>query len=382
MKKQLFYAVVWIVLYISGAESSIFCFGIVEKNKIYLKMEEIEVKKMRVTIKDVAKKAGVSISTVSRVINNSKPVSNEMRQRVLKVIEETGYVPNPVARSLVMKKSQFIGVVVPDISNSFIGEILNGIEEIGKIYGYDILLCNTYGNMEQELRYIQLLGAKQVEGIVFMTWKLQDDLVEYLTNIDIPIVLINRNTSKMTIPSVSIDNFQAAYEMTCYLIRKGHRKIALIQNSLDQNTFGLDQYKGYQKALEEHGIALDRKLIRYGNFKLENSYKIMKDFIQEKIPVTAVFATSDMMAIGAINCLLDHGYRVPEDVSVVGFHDIKLASIYRPNLTTIHQPLYDIGAVAIRMIIKKINQEEIDDDIVILPHKLIERASSGEAPKK
>ena len=168
--------------------------------------------------------------------------------------------------------------------------------------------------MEQELRYIQLLGAKQVEGIVFMTWKLQDDLVEYLTNIDIPIVLINRNTSKMTIPSVSIDNFQAAYEMTCYLIRKGHRKIALIQNSLDQNTFGLDQYKGYQKALEEHGIALDRKLIRYGNFKLENSYKIMKDFIQEKIPVTAVFATSDMMAIGAINCLWI-GYRVPEDVS-------------------------------------------------------------------
>ncbi len=337
--------------------------------------------KMRVTIKDVAKKANVSISTVSRVINNSKPVSSEIKQRVLKVIEETGYVPNPVARSLVMKKSQFIGVVVPVISDSFIGEILNGIEEIGKIYGYDILLCNTYGDLEQELRYLNLLKAKQVEGIVFMTWKLQDKLVKYLSNIEIPIVLINRNTSKMIIPSVSIDNFKAAYEMTCYLAEKGHKKIALIQNSLDQNTFSLDQYKGYQKALSKYGIELDKKLIRYGNFRLENINKIIKNFIEENILPTAIFATSDIMAIGAINYLLDHGYRVPEDISVVGFHDIKLASIYRPNLTTIHQPLYDIGAVAIRMVIKKINREEIDSSIVILPHKLIERSSSAEAFK-
>ncbi|QXM05780.1 LacI family DNA-binding transcriptional regulator [Crassaminicella indica] len=331
---------------------------------------------MSITIKDVAKKAGVSISTVSRVINGSKPVSNEIRQKVLKVIEETGYMPNPVARSLVMKKSQLIGVVVPDLSNVFIGEILNGIEEIGKMYDYDILLCNTYGQLEQELRYLNLLKAKQVEGIIFMTWNLQEKLVEYLEKIEVPVALINRNTSKLHTPSVSIDNFKAAYEMTEFLIKNGHKRIALIRSSMDQNAFGLDQYNGYKKALDDHGLEIHEELIRYGNWKMENSYQIVKDFIDENILPTAIFAASDEMAIGAINCLLDNGYKVPEDVSVVGFNDIKLASIYRPKLTTIHQPIYDIGAVAMRMIIKKINGEEVDSNVVTLPHELIVRESS------
>lgn len=332
---------------------------------------------MSVTIKDVAKKAGVSISTVSRVINNSKPVSNEIRQKVQAVIEETGYVPNPVARSLVMKKSQLIGVVIPDVSNFFISEILGGIEEIGKMYGYDILLCNTYGDIDQEIRYLSLLKAKQVEGIVFMTWKLQDRLVDYLSSIELPIVLINRNTSNLDLPSVSIDNFSASYKMVKYLIESGHRKIALIRNNLDQDTFGLDQYKGYKKALDDFGIKFDEGLVKYGNYRLQESYEIVEDLINKNQLPTAIFATSDLMAIGAINCLLDKGYRVPEDVSVVGYNDVKLASIYRPNLTTIHQPIYDIGAVAIRMIIKKINREKIDNHIVILPHELIIRNSSA-----
>ena len=331
---------------------------------------------MNVTIKDVAKKAGVSISTVSRVINNSKPVSSEIRQKVLQIIEETGYTPNPVARSLVMKKSQLIGVIVPDISNFFISEILNGIEEIGKMYGYDILLCNTYGDLDQELRYLKLLRAKQVEGIVLMTWRLNDKLTQYLSEQDIPLVLINRNTSQLDIPSVSIDNYQGAYDMTRYLIDGGHRSIAFIRNNLDSDAFGLDQYKGYKQAMEEYGIAIDERLIQYGNFKLEKAYDIVKGFIEEKILPSAIFATSDVMAIGAINCLLDHGYKVPEDVSVVGFNDIKLASIYRPNLTTIRQPIYDIGAVAMRMIIKLINGQEIHDKVVILPHELVVRDSS------
>ena len=173
---------------------------------------------MAVTIKDVARKAGVSISTVSRVINNSKPVSNEIKQNVLRIIEETNYYPNPVARSLVMKKSQLIGVIVPDISNFVIGEILSGIEEIGKMYGYDILLCNTYGDLDQEIRYLSLLKAKQVEGILLMTWKMEDKLVDYISQIERPIVLINRNANDLPIPSVSIDNYMAAYEMVKYLV--------------------------------------------------------------------------------------------------------------------------------------------------------------------
>lgn len=330
---------------------------------------------MAVTIKDVAKKANVSISTVSRVINDSKPVSDEIRQRVLKVIKELGYTPNPVARSLVMKKSQLIGVIVPDISNFFIGEILNGVEEIGKMYDYDILLCNSYGELNQEIRYLNLLKSKQVEGIIFMTWNLKDEHKEFFEKINIPIVMINRNTSHLNIPSISIDHFSAAYEMTKYLIDKGHERIALIRTGVENDVFGIDQYKGYAKALNENNIEIDDRLIKNGDFKLEKAYKCVEEMIQNNILPTAIFATTDYMAIGAMNALVDNGYKIPDDVSVVGFNDIKLASIYRPKLTTIKQPIYDIGAVAIRVIIKKIKGEEIDENLFFLPHELIERDS-------
>ncbi|WP_432408836.1 LacI family DNA-binding transcriptional regulator [Wukongibacter sp. M2B1] len=330
---------------------------------------------MTVTIKDVAKKANVSISTVSRVINDSKPVSDEIKQRVLRIIEETGYTPNPVARSLVMKRSQLIGIIVPDISNFFIGEVLNGIEEIGKMYDYDILLCNTYGELNQELRYLNLLKSKQVEGIIFMTWELREEHKEFFNKEDIPIVMINRDTSDFNITSVCIDHHQAAYEMTKYLIEKGHKKIALIRGWKENYVFGVDQYNGYAKALQEHGLEINKRLIKNCQYKLEVAYDAVQEMIDEDILPTAIFATTDSMAFGAINCLIDNEFKVPEDVSVVGFNDIKLASIYRPKLTTIRQPIYDIGAVAIRVIIKKIKGEKTDESIFTLPHELVERDS-------
>lgn len=330
---------------------------------------------MVVTIKDVAKKANVSISTVSRVINDSKPVSNEIKQRVLKVIEETGYTPNPVARSLVMKKSQLIGVIVPDISNFFIGEILNGVEEIGKMYDYDIILCNTYGELNQELRYLNLLKSKQVEGIIFMTRNIHQKHKEFFDMGDLPIVIINKNTSELNVPSICIDHYQASYDMTNYLINNGHKRIALIRSGVDNDVFGIDQLNGYAQALKENGIELDEGLVKNGMSKMEIAYECVQEIIKDKLNPTAIFATSDYMAIGAINSLFDNGFNVPEDVSVVGFNDIKLASMYRPKLTTIKQPIYDIGAVAIRLIIKKIKGEETNENINILPHELIERDS-------
>ncbi len=337
---------------------------------------------MKVTIKDVAERAGVSIATVSRVINNSDQVSALVREKVLEVIEELEFRPNPVARSLVMKKSHLIGVVVPDMSSYFFGEIMNGIEEITRTYQYDIIVCNTRGNHELERHYLDLFYAKQVEGIIFMSWKLENSVVEHITKIDIPVVMVNRNTSKLTIPSVSIDNYKAAYELTHYLLNKGHKKIALIRNSIDVDAFGLEQYKGYKQALTEHEIEVNKNYVRYGDFSIENSYQIVKSFIKEKDIPTAIFATSDVMAIGAINALKDSGYQVPEDVSVVAFNDIRLASIYRPKLTVIHQPLFNIGTVAVKMIIDRIKGEKSGDNIVILPHSLIERESCAECKKE
>jgi len=330
---------------------------------------------MAVTIKDVAKEANVSISTVSRVINDSKPVSDEIKQRVMEVIRRLGYTPNPIARNLVTKKTQLVGVIVPDIANFYMGEVLNAIEEIAKTYGYDIILCNSYGEIKQEIHYLKLLSSKQVEGIIFLTHELSEEHREFFSGSDMPVVMINRDASDMGIAAVTVNHFDASYEMTQHLINYGHKRIALIRNGSTKDVFGIEQLEGYAAALEEAGIEVDLSLVLEGHFSTELAYEATKNILSmEKLP-TAIFATTDAMAIGSINCLVDSGYKVPDDISVVSFYDTELARMYRPQLTTIHQPIYDIGAVAIRLIIKKIRKEELDKLIFTLPHTLVERDS-------
>lgn len=331
--------------------------------------------KRTVTIKDVAKQAGVSISTVSRVINNSKPVTDEVKQRVLEVIRRTGYIPNPLARSLVTKKSQLIGVIVPEVSDSFVNEMLDGIEEVAKMYDYEILLANTYSDKEQEMKSLNLLRAKQIEGIVMISNKIDNDHIEYINSLSIPATYISKTAREYDINSVDISNKNATYDMTKYLIDKGHKEIAFIMTSKDKTILQRERLSGYEKAIIENNLKLDEKLIRYAGIEYEDGYESMMELLDENIVPQAVFVTGDEAAIGAINALNDRGYSVPDDVSVAGFSDVKIARIYRPKLTTVHQPLYDIGAVAIRMVIKLINNESLDEKKVELPYRIIERES-------
>ena len=331
--------------------------------------------KRTVTIKDVAKQAGVSISTVSRVINNSKPVTDEVKQRVLEVIRRTGYIPNPLARSLVTKKSQLIGVIVPEVSDSFVNEMLDGIEEVAKMYDYEILLANTYSDKEQEMKSLNLLRAKQIEGIVMISNKIDNDHIEYINSLSIPATYISKTAREYDINSVDISNKNATYDMTKYLIDKGHKEIAFIMTSKDKTILERERLSGYEKAIIENNLKLDEKLIRYAGIEYEDGYESMMELLDENIVPQAVFVTGDEAAIGAINALNDRGYSVPDDVSVAGFSDVKIARIYRPKLTTVHQPLYDIGAVAIRMVIKLINNESLDEKKVELPYRIIERES-------
>ena len=331
--------------------------------------------KTNVTIKDVAKKAGVSISTVSRVINDSKPVTDEVKQKVLDVIKETGYVPNPLARSLVTKKSQLIGVIVPEVSDSFVSELLNGIEEVAKMYDYDILLANTYSDKEQELKSINLLRAKQVEGIVMMSWKVDEEHLNYIQNCRIPAVYVSKTARNYDVYSVSISNTDATYDMTKYLIDKGHRKISFIMTSEDDTVLEAERYLGFEKAMKDNNIDIDKSLVKNAGTTYKYGYDKMKEVLDEGNIPDAVFVTGDEAAIGALNAICDAGYRVPEDISVAGFNDAKIASMYRPKLTTVHQPLYDKGAVAIRMVIKMIDKEVLDNKKVELPYRIVERES-------
>ena len=334
------------------------------------------------TIKDVAKAAGVSIATVSRAITGKAQVKPEVRQRILDAIEALDYRPNISARNLVMGKNRTIGVLVSDLTNSFTGEILSGIEEMCQTFKYDVLVCSTGGDIKKEALYLEQFEGKQVAGLIMIPWKLHAETVEKINSMAIPIIMVNRNNSKLTVPTIAIDNYKASYQMTNYLISKGHKRIGFIRNSVDVDFFGLDQYRGYKQAMMDHLLDVDQRYIKYGDFSMENSYRIVKNFILDKDVPTAIFATSDIMAIGAINALRDNDYKVPEDVSVVGFNNVKMASLYRPRLTVIHQPLYSIGTVAVKMIANKRDYSfTAENRVVIMPHKLIERESCGPVNK-
>lgn len=331
--------------------------------------------KNNVTIKDVAKLAGVSISTVSRVINDSKPVTDEVKQRVLDVIKETGYVPNPLARSLVTKKSKLIGVIVPEVSDSFVNEILNGIEAVAKMYDYDILLVNTYSDKQQELDSINLLKNKQVEGIVMLSWILEEDHINCMKENRIPAVYISKTARDYDIYTVSTSNEKASYDMTKYLIDNGHKDIALIMTSIDETILEKERRSGYERALKDHNIEINENIIKYGNTDYEGGYNSMKELLDNNIIPSAAFVTGDEAAVGAINAIFDAGYNVPQDISVVGFNDTKLAKIYRPKLTTVFQPLFDMGAVSIRALIKLISGDTIEEKKIELPYQIMERES-------
>lgn len=331
---------------------------------------------MSITIKDVAKLAGVSISTVSRVINDSKPVSPDIRERVLKVIEETKYVPNPVARSLVLRKSNFIGVIVPDISNYKMGEMLNGIEEVGKIYGYDILLCNSYGEFKEEKRYIDLLLNKQVAGIIFVSWNLTAESIDLLKASNIPTIYVSKNAKDFDVPSVGIDHYAAGKDAAKYILDKKFKEVCLVEVKTKDVANDINIISGFSEEFKSRNKKFKKLEILYSKDKIEECYHFMNETISQskKLP-DIFFVTGDEAAVGVVNALLDNGIKIPEQVSVLSYDNSKIASIVRPKLTSISQPLYDIGAIAIGVLLKHINGEQEQVKLNVLPHSIVERES-------
>jgi LacI family transcriptional regulator len=330
---------------------------------------------MTVTIYDVAREAGVSMATVSRVVNNNTNVKPLTRKKVYEAIEMLGYRPNAVARGLASKKTTTVGVVIPDISNTFFSEVARGIEDIANMYHYNIILCNADKRKEKEIRVINTLLEKQVDGLLFMGGTVTDEHRDAFRTTNVPIVLCATSEPTNTYASVDINHEKAALDAVTLLLNHGHRQIGFISGSFEDTNNGLARFNGYKKALESAGMEIKDELVRIGNQRYESGIDATKYFLGLGERPSAIFSATDEMAIGAIHAIQDFGLRVPHDISVVGIDNIRMASMVRPQLTTVAQPMYDLGAVSMRLLTKLMNKEKVEDTRVILSHEVITRNS-------
>ncbi len=334
-----------------------------------------KVNKLKVTIKDIAREAGVSVTTVSRVINNKPDVSDKTKEKVLKIIDEFNYNPNSVARGLVMQKTHTIGLIIPDISNPFFPDIAKAIEDKAQKLGYSVILFNTDNHLEREKKGVDLFKSKQVDGLVVSLSLGNEDILKDLKKRNYPVVQIDRAVLNHLYPLISIDNKKSAYEIVQFLIKKGHKKIAHITGDLNTTT-ARDRLAGYKKALHDFDIEIDEELIIEGDYSKKAGLEGAEKLLKLKNPPTAVFAANDLTAAGVYNAVFAEGLNIPEDIAVAGHDDIDLASLLRPALTTMSQPKYSIGERAVTVLMKMINSDrELKIDDQILSTNLIIRES-------
>jgi len=329
----------------------------------------------KVTIIDVAAEAGVSFGTVSRVINNDAHVKKETRERVLQAVQELGFVANRQARSLAGGKSNSIGLLVPDLGTGYIGEIIRGIDAELSLKGLDLILYTTHRTASKEASYVANLAKGMVDGLLLVLPRSPADYIGTLTLRNFPFVLIDHQGTGRDCPAVGATNWQGAYNATEYLIKLGHKRIGFIAGSMDLSC-SEDRLNGYRSALRTHHIPDATELIYEGTFFQPDGYAGTCALLDIADPPTAIFASNDVMAFGAMDAIRSHGLRVPEDVSVVGFDDIPQAASVRPALTTVRQPLEQMGRVATQMLLDMLQSPEKEIERVELPTELMARGST------
>ncbi|MDY4609405.1 MAG: LacI family DNA-binding transcriptional regulator [Sphaerochaetaceae bacterium] len=329
---------------------------------------------MKPTVKDIAKLAGVSIATVSYVINNGpKPVSVEARGKVLDAIAKTGYQPNALARSLKTERTQTIGLLIPDIADPFFTGFITGVEQVAREWNYNVFLCNTGRNPSQELHYIDLLAQRHVDGLVMAGSMLDASALK--------LVAANHNAvilSPYSIPDAllyTLDDFDGGYQVGNYLVSKGHVAIRYIEGTWAHEI--PHRYAGLQAALKEHGLPTDELLgATMNEVSYEEGIRATVQTLHDFPKTTALSCYNDMVALGAVEACRRLGLRVPEDISVIGFDDIPEASRSRPSLTTVRSNSHEIGIAMTRSLIALLGNKEACSKVVPIPVELIVRESS------
>lgn len=327
-----------------------------------------------VTIIDVAQRAGVSYATVSRVINNEAYVKAATRQRVEQALVDLGYVANRQARSLRGGRTDMIGLLVRDFSSGYIGEIIRGIDlELSERH-YDLLLYTTHGRGRRESDYVATLTRGMVDGLLLVLPRTPEDYLAKLRQAHFPHVLIDHQGIDLTGPAVGATNWQGGYDATTYLLSLGHRQIGLITGELGLGC-AVERRAGYDAALRAHGLAVNPALIIAGDFTQSAGYSGAKALLALPSLPTAIFASNDMMAFGAMEAIRERGLRIPEDLSIIGFDDIPQAASVHPALTTVRQPLEAMGRVATQMLFTYLDNPSHPQERSALPTQLVIRHS-------
>lgn len=332
--------------------------------------------KQTVTIYTVAREAHVSMATVSRVVNGNPNVKPETRDRVQAVIKKLNYRPNAVARGLASKRTTTVGVVIPDITNDYFAELARGIDDIATMYKYNMILTNADADENSPAKVVENLFTKQVDGIIYMGHDIDDKLQAEIHNSQTPVVVAGSLTNDTDIPSVRIDYQKATQDAVSYLLNHGDKKVALVIGNRQTTINAHNRIPGYQAALKEAGVDFDDQLIFECNNSYGEGYSLAQTFIDQGIE--AAFVSDDSSAAGLLNGLTDAGPKVPDDIEIITGNDTKLATITRPMMTSITQPLYDVGAVAMRLLTKLMNDENQQEETqpVILQYGFEERQST------
>ncbi|NLO82360.1 MAG: LacI family transcriptional regulator [Clostridiales bacterium] len=327
-----------------------------------------------ITIKDVAKRAGVSASTVSRALSGKVPVDRETRDRVMEAVRALNYRPNVLAKGLKEGRTNTIGLIIPNICNPIFPAVARGVEDVARENGFTVVLCNTDEDMDMERSYVEKLQNRWVDGLIFATAREESEHILKLKQQAFPVVLVARHMGA-AVDAVVVDNYSSSVEAVDYLIKTGHKKICIVVGDRDLMLYR-ERFEGYRHALESAGLPLYHAMVLDVSGRDDNGYDAIKSMLERGIIPDAIFATSDPRAIGAIRAIKDCGLRVPDDISVIGFDDLDISLYIDPPLTTVSQPLYEMGREAARKLINLINGDKDEKpQITIMETRLVKRKS-------
>ncbi|ENM6579767.1 substrate-binding domain-containing protein [Vibrio alginolyticus] len=328
------------------------------------------------TMKDIAKLAGVSTSTVSHVINKTRFVSEEISERVNNAAKELNYyAPSALARSLKVNRTKTIGMLVTTSTNPFFGEVVKGVERSCYQKGYSLILCNTEGDNERMRQSINTLLQKRVDGLILMCSSLEGERIDVFERYpDIPVVVMDWGPMLFTSDKIQDNSLRGGYLAAKYLIDCGHTEIGCITGPLIKHQAQM-RYEGYKRAMNEAGLEFNANWIIESDFECEGGYQAFKKMAQRGALPSSIFVSNDMMAMGVINAANELGIKVPDDLSIIGYDDIHIAKFMSPSLTTIHQPKYRLGQAAVETLVRKLDEKSTEAQVVQLEPALVERKS-------